>query len=559
MIPLIVFSITVSVSVGLANSIPLVSNCDHDEAAILRLPSPNAETYKVYTRSTNSKRAITKLRHGLPVFENEVEQYRQVTAAFQNGNQVYLFNTTASKSDWNVCLEGTSYCGKYMFPRVMRHAARGAIYGVLQNGDKIQFTHYISSTFVEFVSVNADGNVQRFPIPGSQLRSGVPLSYANENETHVRVFFNYINGVHRLEDFPFTPRRDVDYKSNKPWLGCPQVMCLDGTLDAATSGPGDGYTLFRGRHSWKAGHALGLPLLGPILTDLGFIDAAFLDGHTLYTFRDHHLIVQHLKTLAKLDLRITDTFTDIVGHVDAAFISQSVVHIIQENIVTSYDFKPNTAMKATQRRYINDIWKNLPSTPDAAAMHLDGVNFFKDGFHYRFSSNGYIYGKAVQGQFFDCGDTFYSDPTVQLGFYKNLREFRAYRERLLPPVDVATGIVPVLTSPKPMTTEQMTNESSATDSPRASSDQDESKSTAIQSKPTAVIAFITIATLVALLAILVAILNFSTEKDAPPVEIRNSLIETLTNEALPSVKETTSLTASSNVSDNALRSQTSIR
>ncbi|KAI1285388.1 hypothetical protein HDE_12138 [Halotydeus destructor] len=451
---------------GLTGFAPPVTVCSRDRPLVLRLPSPNNDTYKVYVGGIGATVGTAKLRNGIPEFEESTQPTNKaLTTLFHNGTHVMLI--IVEKTDWNVCIEGTSLCDKSLLPQVKQYASNGMIYGVLKDGGMLYFTQY-------------------------------------------RV----------IDKHSLRTTEDIDYKSNAPWIGCPQRMCQDGTLDAAASGPGEGYTLYRGQYSWKVSHIPGQELSKPEVTKLGAIDAAFRYGKTLYAFRDHNLIVYDGNTQPKRDQKIVDTFPAIVGQVDAAFINQSVVHIIQDNIVTSYNFKPNTTMKpAGRRRYINDKWKQLPGSPEAAAMHLDHAYFFKNGFFFTFSRNDSVDVNVVQGHFFNCDDSFYSGDTVKLDFFQNLTEFQVYRGRFLPPADVTTGDVPI--------TEPLTTKPGG-------------------SRSIAVIVFISI--VVAVLAILAAIFVYSRTKNKPAIEKRNSLIDTLTNEALTTASNTPSLPVQSNLS-----------
>ncbi|KAI1285356.1 hypothetical protein HDE_12137 [Halotydeus destructor] len=507
MIWLIVFSIAVSFNDGLTKE--LAVGCYKFNSVVVRLPSPNNDTYLVYSGDYEATRATTKLRNGIPEFKDVTElNLGNVTAAFNDGKHTLLFTASEYMNDWDVCVDRSSICDKNLVPQVKRNAFDGFIFGVLQDGGMLHFTHFVSPASYTFISVHTNGTVERKNV---NFYNAMPTGYARENETHVRVFFTHMNGVHRLKDYPFTPSKDVDYKSNAPWYECPQRMCQDATLDAAASGPGEGYTLYRGPYSWKVSHTPGQPLSEPDVTNMSAIDAAFRFGQTLYTFRDHHLVIRDTKTEVNLDERIVDAFRGIEGRVDAAFVNQSVVHIIQENIVTSYDFKPYTVMKPNSpRRYINDMWQELPSSPDAAAMYLDHAYFFKNGFYYKLSNNGSVYANVIQGHFFNCDDAFYSDMTVRLDFFKNLKEFQEYRKRFRPPVDVATGAVPTSTTLKPQTTEQM-----PTDDPKASLQP-------VKPESSAVTAFIAIATIIALLAVLLAIVNFSSTEEKPLKQLQSS-------------------------------------
>ncbi|KAI1285391.1 hypothetical protein HDE_12134 [Halotydeus destructor] len=240
--------------------------------------------------------------------------------------------------------------------------------------------------------------------------------------------------MYRIKDFPFKLRKDLDYSANEPWVGCRPQLCVDATLDAAIEEPSQGFIFYRGHYAWSVSRK------ATKFADsyLGYIDAAFRYKETIYAFHDHQLIVLSLGNVVRRQL-VADYFPDLVGPVDAAFMNGSVLHIIQTNIMATYNFEPGRiSRRRGQRRYISDVWKGLPSSPDAAVMYNKEVNFFKSGFLFKYGKNGLSESVVMQESFFDCKDYYYR-LDLKFPFASSLKEFVTYRKQFKPQADLVTG------------------------------------------------------------------------------------------------------------------------
>ncbi|KAI1305321.1 hypothetical protein HDE_01573 [Halotydeus destructor] len=290
------------------------------------------------------------------------------------------------------------------------------------------------------------------------------LKHSNEQYDILVVGFGEMVGQYNYsssENTELIISRAINYRSTRPWLGCPPDICFDGRIDGATTVDSKGTIhLFRSLYQVDSNFKLS-----PHPFELDSIERIIplnssYPQYYLTTFVNMCTLGQN----GNIKVACTRLFGNLSMFankytIDAIFAlpKKNRVYLVFDNLYATY-LENNHTFVYYDDGILIDLWPDLPQTIDGATVVGDRVLFFQDNFVYnvRISDLGQdvsTFNVSLLQEIFvngNCDDQYYkksaSSQLLNVSTFEEFKEYRMQFETIAPKTEKPTTIKPKTSS-----------------------------------------------------------------------------------------------------------------